>query len=182
MKTRKFLIPFVLASLAGHALVLALTTRIDWTVSPPEEPAQKVMMVEMKAPPEEAVPRHPLPPRAHAPSAGKSGSREDSVALEGGSSPYGAYLLMIRRKIERLWSYPPQAIVEQEEGTAVIHFTIDASGVLSGYHVTATSGSPVLDEGALAVVRAAAPYEPLPEAFNLSRLHITATFSYRMGE
>ena len=34
MMAKKFLIPFVLASLAGHALVLALTTRIDWSSEP----------------------------------------------------------------------------------------------------------------------------------------------------
>ncbi len=183
MTAKKFLIPFVLASLAGHALVLALTTRIDWDVSPQEEPTQKVITVELKAPPEKTARRSP--PRRRVPSQAaraKDGAREGSVALQGEASPYSAYLLMIRRKIERLWSYPPQALAQQEEGNAVIRFTIDADGILSGYHVITTSGSQILDEGALAVVRAAAPYAPLPEAFNLSRLHITATFSYRMGE
>jgi outer membrane biosynthesis protein TonB len=41
------------------------------------------------------------------------------------------------------------------------------------------SGIPVLDEGTLAAVRAAAPYAPLPKDFKLARLHITATFNYR---
>ena len=182
MTAKKFLIPFVLASLAGHALVLALTTRIDWNVSPPEEQTQKVITVELKAPPEKAARRHTLRRGEQSRTAGAGGSREDSVALQGEHSPYGAYLLLIRRKIEKLWIYPPQALAQQEEGNAVIRFTIDANGVLSGYDVMATSGSQVLDEGALSVVRAAAPYAPLPEAFNLSRLHITATFSYRMGE
>ena len=182
MTAKKFLIPFVLASIAGHALVLALTTRVDWTMSPPDAPAQEVMTVELKTPPEDAAPR-PLPRGGERPqAAGAGGPREDSAALQGEASPYGAYLLMIRRKIEQLWRYPPQALAGQEEGNAVIRFTIDANGALSGYHVTATSGSQILDEGALAVVRAAAPYAPLPPAFNLSRLHITATFSYRMGD
>jgi TonB family protein len=181
MTATKFLIPFVLASLAGHALVLALTTRIDWTMSPQTEQTQKVLTVELKAPPEKAV-RRPSPRRRVQSQATRAeeGSREDSVALQGEASPYGAYLLMIRRKIERIWNYPPQALAQQEEGNAVIRFTIDANGTLSGYQVMTTSGSAILDEGALAVVQAAAPYAPLPEAFNLSRLHITATFSYRM--
>lgn len=186
MTAKKFLIPFVLASLAGHALVLALTTRVDWAVSPPDEPAQEVITVEIKAPLERAAPRPHRPSRRgehpKMVGVGGGGAREGSVALQGEQSPYSAYLLTIRRKIERLWSYPPQALAQQEEGNAVIRFTIDADGSLSGYHVVTTSGSQALDEGTLAVVRAAAPYAPLPEAFNLSRLHITATFSYRMGE
>jgi len=179
MTARKFLIPFVLASLAGHALVLALTTRIDMTGM---QRAEKVMNVELKSPQENAKqqdPRRrekaPPPPVSMA-----AGFREDSASLGSRNGPYNSYLIEIRRKIEQLWRYPPEALSRMTEGNAVIRFTINASGALAGYYVTSTSGSPVLDEGALAVVRAAAPYDPLPASFKLSRLHITATFSYRM--
>lgn len=178
MMTRKFLIPFVLASLIGHSLVLALTTRIYWITSPLPE---KVITVELKAPPEKkTLPKPPHLKKTPVAAVAGDGIREDSVSLQGEPGPYSAYLLTIRRKIERIWTYPPQALSEQREGNAVISFTIDASGALQGYHVTATSGSTVLDEEALAVIRAAAPYAPLPADFNLARLHITATFNYRM--
>ena len=182
MMTKKFLVPFVLASLAGHALVLALTTRIDWTASSPSDPAPKVMTVELKAPPEKATqrPYRRSVEQQSATSAGTGG--EGAASLQGGTSPYRDYLLQVRQKIEQLWGYPKQAVTEQEEGSAVIRFTIEANGVLSGYHVMTTSGSAVLDEGALAVVKAAAPYAPLPAEYNLSRLHITATFSYRISQ
>ncbi len=108
------------------------------------------------------------------------GIREDSVGLQNPGGPYESYLLQIRRKIEGLWSYPPLALSQNQEGETVIRFTIDAGGALDGYYVTSTSGSPILDEGALAVVRAASPFAPLPETFRLSRLHITATFRYRI--
>jgi TonB family protein len=182
MMTKKFLIPFVLASLAGHALVLALTTRIDWTIPPPSEQAQKVMTVELKAPPKTAS-RGPHRRSAdRRPAEGSGAFREGTAEPEGETSPYRDYLLHVRRKIEQLWSYPSQAIAEQEEGNTEIRFTIDANGSLSGYRITITSGSAVLDRGALDVVKAAAPFAPLPAEYNLSRLHITATFSYRMDE
>jgi outer membrane biosynthesis protein TonB len=38
----------------------------------------------------------------------------------------------------------------------------------------------LLDEGALGVVRRAAPFEPLPGGYSLSRLHIVASFSYKL--
>lgn len=180
MMTRKFLIPFVLASLVGHSLVLVLTTRIDWIMSPLPEP-EKVITVELKAPPETRTRAKPPRPRKTPRAAvAEDGSREDSVALQGEPGPYSTYLLTIRRKIEQIWRYPSQALSEQREGNTVISFTIDAGGALQGYHVTATSGSTILDEEALAVVQAAAPYAPLPADFNLARLHITATFNYRM--
>ncbi len=184
MMTKKFLALFVLASLAGHALVLALTTRIDWTVSPPPEQSQEVITVELKGAPEKAARHlhHRSKERQQSAATGSGEFHEGTAALQGEASPYRNYLLQVRRKIAQLWSYPPQAIEAQEEGNAVIRFTIDANGSLSGYDVVTTSGSTVLDQGALAVVKAAAPYAPLPAEFNLSRLHIMATFSYRMGE
>jgi TonB family protein len=178
--TKKFLLPFILASLAGHLLVLALTIRVDWAASPQSE---KVISVELTTAPEKrTLPKAARQEKKQAISVtGGGGVREDSVALHGEASRYGSYLLMIRRKIEKLWNYPPQALSEQTEGNVVVTFTIDADGVLSGYHVITTSGSQILDEGALAVVRAASPYAPFPLDFRLSRLHITATFSYRMN-
>jgi TonB family protein len=182
MTATKFIIPFILASLAGHALVIALTTRFSMSESPPPE---KVMKVELKSDKDAVKPSSP----AHKRQTGRAspaaihhdGYREDSVALQNPGGPYESYLIGIRRKIEGLWSYPPQALSDRIEGSAVIRFTIDAGGALNEYYVTSTSGSPVLDEGALAVVRAASPFAPLPAMFRLSRLHVTATFRYRMN-
>jgi TonB family protein len=181
MTAKRFLIPFILASLAGHALVLALTARVDMTDGPRPE---KVMNVELNTPteverPQASARRGPAQPAAGAPATRVY--REESVALQNPGGPYESYLLQIRRKIDGLWSYPPQAIAEKQEGNAVISFTIEAGGALAGYYIASSSGSPILDEGALACVRAASPFAPLPEAFNLSLLHVTATFSYRMG-
>ena len=179
MTAKKFLIPFVLASLAGHALVLALTTGFHWQTSPqPEE----VITVELQTPQDRAAnasTTHRTPPPAQTV---PGLIREDSVRLQEEHSPYDAYLLTIRRKIEQRWIYPPQALAERREGNTLVRFSIEANGALSGCQVVETSGSESLDTGALAVVRAAAPYVPIPADFKLTRLHITATFSYRMQD
>jgi TonB family protein len=174
MTAKKLLIPFVLASLTGHALVIALTTHFDWTGS---SRLERVVTFELEAPSENAARPEPSRHEETPPEVGAD-SRKDSVTLQGIKSRYDTYLLLIRRKIEQRWSYPPQAVSGKKEEKTVIRFTIDASGALAGVRVTTTSGSPVLDEGTLAAVRAAAPYAPLPKEFNLARLHITATFNY----
>jgi protein TonB len=191
MTAKKFLIPFILASLAGHALLIALTARIDIMGGTRPE---KVMTVELKTTAEVEPPLSSARSRQKAQGARSrnmaqaaltaetaAGYGEDAVALQNPGGPYESYLLQIRRKIEGAWSYPAQALSEKREGEAVIRFTIDANGALNDYYITSTSGSPDLDEGALAVVRAASPFAALPTTFNLSRLHVTATFSYRMG-
>jgi TonB family protein len=182
MMAKKFLIPFVLVSLAGHALVIALTARIDMKGGPGLE---KVMNVELSTAAEAGSPPASgrVQPASQDATTGKMprSVREDSVSLQNRGGPYEPYLLQIRRKIEGLWSYPPLALSQNQEGETVIRFTIDADGKLDGFYVTSTSGSPVLDEGALSVVLSAAPFTPLPETFHLSRLHITATFRYRIN-
>ena len=178
--TKKFLILFILASLTGHALVIALTARIDMRGSPRTE---KVMNVELKMSKDVQPTASTVRKRAAAPPvrAAARVDREDSVALQNPGGPYEPYILQVRRKIESRWAYPPQALSERQEGDTVIRFTIDAGGALSDYYVTSSSGSPRLDEGALAVVRDASPFAAIPEAFQLSRLHVTATFSYRLN-
>lgn len=175
MRARRLIIPFALASLAGHALVITLTTGVDWTGrSRPET----VLTVDLQAPPGDAA--RPDPPRGGEPppEAGGEGAA-DSVDLQARKSRYESYLRLIRRKIERHWSDPPRTLPGKKEGSAVIQFTIDTNGTLRGIRIASASGSPALDEGTLAAVRAAAPFDPLPADFNLTRLHITATFNYR---
>ena len=46
--------------------------------------------------------------------------------------------------------------------------SIDANGSLAGVTLISSSGYADLDDGAINVVRAAAPFEPLPEIYNLS--------------
>jgi TonB family protein len=181
MMAKRFLIPFVIASLAGHALVIALTARVD--IRGGLRP-QQVMNVELKTAAEAAAPPASGGVRpASSPATAAKMQRdlqEDSISLQNPGGPCEPYLIQIRRKIDRLWSYPPLALSQNLEGDTVIRFTIDADGRLDGFYVTSTSGSTILDEGSLAVVLAAAPFAPLPETLRLSRLHITATFRYRI--
>ena len=49
-------------------------------------------------------------------------------------------------------------------------------GRLAGASIMSSSGYADLDNDALNVVQATAPFEPLPEYYDLSRLHILASF------
>lgn len=106
--------------------------------------------------------------------------REDTVNLGTSDLKYVAYLARIKARILKVWTYPPKAIEKNEEGDVVIKISIDADGRLAGVILISSSGSTELDAGALSVVRNAAPYDPLPEMYNLSRLHIVASFDYKM--
>lgn len=180
---KKFLILFILFSLTVHALVIVLSLGIDIPAVAHKDTAMKI---ELEPPPEIApahIGRQETSARTFAAVNGKESesTREASVGLENPGGVYESYLLKIRRRIERLWLYPPQALAESREGSAVIRFTIAADGALAGSSVLSSSGSPLLDDGALACIKAASPFEPLPASFNLSLLNVTATFSYQIN-
>ncbi len=64
----------------------------------------------------------------------------------------------IRRRIERTIFYPNEARRRGIEGTVELLFTLSADGHVQGVWVLRSSGSPILDEAAIQVVKQAAPY------------------------
>jgi TonB family protein len=108
--------------------------------------------------------------------------REDTIDLASLDIKYVTYLNKIKNRILRIWKYPQKAYEKNEEGVVVVKMSIDADGSLAGTTLMSSSGSAELDEGAVSVVHAAAPFEPLPEIYNLSRLHIIASFDYKIRD
>jgi len=108
--------------------------------------------------------------------------REDTVDLGSADAKYISYLKKIKRKIEVIWIYPQAALELEEEGTATVKFSISENGAILASGIVESSGSNYLDQGALDVVRSAAPYDPLPQEFQLSQLNIVARFQYKYTE
>ena len=71
-----------------------------------------------------------------------------------------------------------KAIRQREEGTTVIKFTINRDGSLAESWIITTSGSELLDRGAISVIKSARSFAPIPANLNLTRLHIIADFVY----
>jgi periplasmic protein TonB len=106
--------------------------------------------------------------------------REDTIDLGSTDIKYVTYLAKIKKKILRIWKYPQKSFAKNEEGDVVVKMSIDADGNLASATLLSSSGSVDLDDGALSVIQEAAPYEPLPEIYNLSRLHIIVSFNYKI--
>jgi len=110
------------------------------------------------------------------------GWREDTVNLGSSEVKYAAYLVTIKKRILQIWEYPQKAYEKNEEGVVVVKMSIDASGSLTETSLMSSSGSTLLDDGALSIIKRAAPFEPLPDSYNLSRLNIVASFRYKLVE
>lgn len=96
-----------------------------------------------------------------------------------------AYVNAWRNKIETLGNlnYPAQARRHSLEGDLRVLVEIDASGALRDVRILDSSGSAVLDEAAMRIVRLGAPYLPFPEEMrrNAEILQIVRTWQFRRG-
>ncbi len=180
---RIFLLP-VMISLIGHAALITASSMVDLR---DREKTAQIFTVDL------AVPSLPANPEKEADSTGEktaqdnreakpvpAGEREETVDIGSSDVKYAAYLSGVKQKILRIWKYPEAAYQMDEEGVVVVKMSIDANGRLSKVALMNSSGFIHLDSGTLEVVRAAAPFQPLPAQYDLSRLHIIASFNYRM--
>ena len=106
---------------------------------------------------------------------------EATVSLDSQDVRYVSYLTKIKKKIEPLWHYPEPARTIGLQGKLALCFSIVRNGQLTKLELLSSSGHPLLDEQALKAVKGAAPYFPLPERLQISRLNINATFEYRIS-
>ncbi len=91
---------------------------------------------------------------------------------------YVSYLAQVKRRIERVWTYPPEAQAEGIGGELFLTFTLNKSGTLTNVRLLQSSGFPILDEEAIQAIKEAAPYDPFPPQLGGEPWNIRASFSY----
>ena len=90
---------------------------------------------------------------------------EQPVWLTDDESPYSDYLQRIYRKIQPLWRFPQKLDREFEQGDLFVRFTLSALGEVDTVIVEKSSGFPEFDGNAVAAIRRAAPFGPVPPGF-----------------
>lgn len=91
------------------------------------------------------------------------------------SSKYGG---VVRARVNRAKRYPGGA--GQRGGTAVLRFTVNKSGGVSGASVVRSSGSPVYDREALATLKRA-KLPPIPDEIGRASLVFTLPIRFEKG-
>lgn len=110
---------------------------------------------------------------------GDTGSNGPTVSLDSQDSRFASYLMGVKRRIERVWSYPPDA--RGLTGNLIITFGITRDGRLSDLQLTQTSGLAPLDNEAIRAIRLANPFGPFSEQMRFERLNIRAAFYYHVS-
>lgn len=179
----------VIISVLIHVTLLAIAGMIDLreNIKPLDvlsisfkEPTIEKKSSSKKANQSKAKPRSAKSTKEKGRSVGDDSWREDTIDLGNADVKYVTYLIKIKKKIMEIWKYPQEAFENNEEGDVVVKMSIDADGSLAEVTLVSSSGSATLDEAALKVVEQSAPYEPLPDIYNLSRLHVVASFDYKI--
>jgi len=132
--------------------------------------------------PAEHAPAGPSPLASAAPVATQPIAPPSAAAPVPAENPpglsYGAVLL---RWLERYREYPRAARLRRIEGVVVLRLTIERSGRLAEAAVAESSGSPLLDDAALAMARRAAPMPPLPRGEGVERVVMLVPIAFRLG-
>jgi protein TonB len=108
-----------------------------------------------------------------------SSPRELVTSVNTRESRIAPYLNRWKRKIETIGAkyFPEQGFIDGITGSPTLEVIISASGQLQEVIVRQTSGSSILDQAALEILRRAAPFDPFPEAVRVD--YDTLRFAYK---
>ncbi|NGZ04866.1 MAG: energy transducer TonB [Magnetococcales bacterium] len=108
-------------------------------------------------------------------------AQEETVNLDTPKPRYTTYFARLKERVQQGWIYPAEAKRAGLSGTLSLRFTIERNGMITDIRVLNSSGVPILDEAALQAVRNLSPFLPLPEDWELERLHVKTIFEYVRG-
>jgi protein TonB len=104
------------------------------------------------------------------------------VSLDTKELKYLSYFAHIKRRIERVWTYPQDAIANSLQGQLHLKFVLRSDGQVKTVELLRSSGYKVLDKEAWDAVVNGGPFGPFPPTIPDNELHITARFTYVLEE
>jgi len=112
----------------------------------------------------------------------KTGSEDlsdsDTISLDTKNYKYFSYFNHIKRKVELVWEYPKQAGMQGMSGKLQLKFTLQKDGELLKVVLLRSTGYKILDDAAMAALKAAGPYNPFPKTIKKDKINIIANFVY----
>ena len=105
--------------------------------------------------------------------------RQLVTSVDTKESNIAGYLQRWKTKIETIGVkyFPEKGAVQGITGSPTLEVTISASGQLAEVFVRNSSGSKIIDQAALNILRRAAPFDPFPEAIRVD--YDTLRFAYK---
>lgn len=92
------------------------------------------------------------------------------------------YQDMVKQRIEEARRYPLWAKKQGVEGITYLYFTILPNGIGRDIRVVRSSGSKILDEEAVATVKRASPFHPVPKEISRSFVSMTVAIVFSLSK
>ncbi|HZD51468.1 MAG TPA: energy transducer TonB [Woeseiaceae bacterium] len=110
--------------------------------------------------------------------------RQLVTSVDTRESVIAGYLDAWKRKIEAIGVeyFPEQALASGATGSPTLEVTIDASGELHEVLLRRSSGSRLLDQAALDILRRAAPFDPFPQAVRADYDQLRFAYKWQFSE
>jgi protein TonB len=105
---------------------------------------------------------------------------EDDVNFNSMKFKYASYFYKFKRRLYNVWTYPSRSVMNYEEGTVRIKFSILKDGTITNIQIVSSSGYPDLDNAAVNALNTMGKV-PLSDSFDLERLNVDGYFSYKLG-
>ena len=107
---------------------------------------------------------------------------DDSVTLDTDEFKFMSYNRWLKVKVESVLHYPELAAISGYQGTLYILFDIMKDGSLGRLEILKSSGYKILDDEALRSIRDSAPFQPLPDEWNMKQYSIRAAVLFYLNE
>jgi protein TonB len=106
---------------------------------------------------------------------------DNSVTLDTDEFKFISYNRWLKIKVESVLKYPELAAISGYQGTLYLKFDILKDGTLGGVELLKSSGYKILDDEAVRAIKAAAPFQPLPDDWGMQRYSIRAAVIFYVG-
>lgn len=110
--------------------------------------------------------------------------RELVTSVDTKESKIAVYLDSWKRRIEMVGVryFPEQSVIQGIAGSPTLQVTINASGQLEAASIRQSSGSRVLDQAALNILRRASPFEPFPETIRVDYDRLIFAYKWKFAK
>ena len=136
------------------------------------------------APPPEVVIQTATPPPVMAappPVAAPMAPPAEAAPQKGAGETRDSFLGKLLAQLNRFKQYPRAARQAHIEGVVMLHFVMDAQGRVLSFEIAKSSGRPVLDNEALALIQRAQPLPALPADFPTRTLDAVVPIEFSLN-
>jgi protein TonB len=146
-----------------------------------QQAVEKKKVPEPKKKQEQAAPSTAAAPnRAATNRSNNSQTGANGVIQNGGQANASAYSATVLAHLQRYRIYPDQARAAGITGVSTVRFTLGAGGNVISVSLAGSSGQGVLDQAALAMVKRASPFPPIPPSLGRGSMSFAAPVRFNI--